>query len=215
MSLVKKILILFSCSLCLVSCEEEIRKKLHELTNKPNVENINNNGDFTERNIHFAKILIKLPHSFNEFTSKDLTNKVTELEENTTAYIESIKKFESSKYGFKLFIDTLDFSSQIMFFGQEHLFIDKQTSGQYLTLLERQLENEWIPQGISFKRLESNFFSGKTVGILKIKYEINSNNITSFKTQYIVTTNKNTFGILVNKSDSEDFQNLITSMKLK
>lgn len=170
--------------------------------------------ELTSVTIDFAKIKIQLPKYYFISNHEELISIIDLIDENTQIQLNNIKEFEKSNKGFIIFVDSNNVFNQIMIFGAEHTYFDKKTAGQYLYLLERQLENEWIPRNINYTRLESNYLSNSNVRILKVKYETIINNHTNYTTQYIITTAKKSFSIIVNDNTGKDFQKNIAAIKL-
>ena len=198
-----------------ISCDDYVVHKINKtITDSFSKQDKKITQEFTSITIDFAKIRIELPKYYFKTNHEELTSIIDFIDENTQIQLNNIKEFEKSNKGFIIFVDSNNVFNQIMIFGAEHTYFDKKTAGQYLYLLERQLENEWIPRNINYTRLESNYLSNSNVRILKVKYETIINNITNYTTQYIITTGKKSFSIVVNNSTSEDFQKNIAAIKL-
>ncbi|MBW6482383.1 MAG: hypothetical protein K0B10_04915 [Vicingaceae bacterium] len=198
-----------------ISCDDYVVHKINKtITDSFSKQDKKMIKEFTSITIDFAKIKIELPKYYFKTNHEELTSIIDFIDENTQIQLNNIKEFEKSNKGFIIFVDSNNVFNQIMIFGAEHTYFDKKSAGQYLYLLERQLENEWIPRNINYTRLESNYLSNSNVRILKVKYETNINNITNYTTQYIITTAKKSFSIVVNNSTNEDFQKNIAAIKL-
>ena len=207
--------LLLLISVISISCDDYVVHKINKtITDSFSKQDKKITQEFTSITIDFAKISIELPKYYFKTNHEELTSIIDFIDENTQIQLNSIKEFEKSNKGFIIFVDSNNVFNQIMIFGAEHTYFDKKTAGQYLYLLERQLENEWIPRNINYTRLESNYLSNSNVRILKVKYETIINNITNYTTQYIITTGKKSFSIVVNNSTSEDFQKNIAAIKL-
>lgn len=207
--------ILFLISVTSISCDDYAVHKINKtITDSFSNQDQTITEEFTNVTIDFAKIKIQLPKYYFKTDHEELTSIIDFIDENTQIQLNNIKEFEKSNKGFVIFVDSSNVFNQIMIFGAEHTYFDKKTAGQYLYLLERQLENEWIPRNINYTRLESNYLSNSNVRILKVKYEIIINNITNYTTQYIITTAKKSFSIVVNNTTIEDFQKNIAAIKL-
>lgn len=213
-SIIFSLLIVFTSGL-FSSCEDDIINEI----NKAVSESFTNNEktEFQENtsiNVDFAKIKIQLPKYYVKTSHEELTSVIDFIDENTQIHLNNIKEFEKSNKGFIIFVDSSNVFNQLLILGAEHTYFDKKTAGQYLYLLERQLENEWIPRNIQYTRLESNYLSNSNVRILKVKYETIINEFTNYTTQYIITTAKKSFSILVINNTGEDFQKNIAAIKL-
>ncbi|HEY9083138.1 MAG TPA: hypothetical protein VIN73_07375 [Vicingaceae bacterium] len=207
--------ILFLISVTSISCDDYAVHKINKtITDSLSKQDQTITEELTKLTIDFAKIKIQLPKYYFKTNHEELTSVIDFIDENTQIHLNNIKEFEKSNKGFIIFVDSSNVFNQLLILGAEHTYFDKKTAGQYLYLLERQLENEWIPRNIQYTRLESNYLSNSNVRILKVKYETIVNEFTNYTTQYIITTAKKSFSILVINNTGEDFQKNIAAIKL-
>lgn len=115
---------------------------------------------------------------------------------------------------FYIYVDTTDINNTVIFLAENYLKLDKEVRQYILSNADKALKSHEIEQGIETNRIDNQFFSGKKVQILKLKYELRGPEVISYWTTYMVTTVSNSFQVFVARSDFEDYEDRITKMQV-
>jgi hypothetical protein len=172
--------------------------------------------------IDFAHISVSLPKYFQKRSPDDLIYTIenadpTEISE--TERQEKIRQYETLKTNligvvYYIYVDTTDINNTIVFQKGKYLKLDKEVRQFILSNSEKMLNPGLTADSLTFKRVDSQFFTGEKIQILKQKFEPKRPERTYYTTFYVVTTKSNTFQIIVGGFDSEDFEDRITRMRV-
>jgi hypothetical protein len=170
--------------------------------------------------IDFADLSVSLPKVFKKFSHDELIYAIKNLdpvdfpEDDRLERIERVEEMRSTDVPHYIYVDTTDINNSIIFQDGEYLKLDKEVRQYILSNADRTLKPKLAKKGVDIKRIENQFFTGKKIEILKLKYELNGTAVDSFTTIYLVTTRSNTLTIFVTRPDSEDFEERITRIRV-
>ncbi len=170
--------------------------------------------------IDFAHISISIPKYFKRYSPEDLTYAIqnsdsSEFSENEKQeQIFRIERFRLNSLGmmYYIYVDTANIDNVIIFKKTKYIKLSKEVRQDILSTTEKNLspfENQF-----ELRRLDTQFFTGEKAQILKQKFSIEWPGGINYKTFYFVTTRSNTFQILVERSDNEDYENRVTGMRV-
>jgi hypothetical protein len=187
--------------LVLVSCKEQNqdeRKDLREIT------------------FDFTPIRVKPPNRYKSVSIeklRELMMKSDLSEEEKMVRIDRLNYMVLGQSRLQFLVDTADVYDIIWVAENEYVRLNKQLISHYLGTLTKSMNEQM--QDVPFKRLENKFFDGPKTQLLKIKYALGYDSSHSFLTQYILTTQTETVGLMVSNSSGEDFEELVKKIKLK
>lgn len=170
--------------------------------------------------IDFADISISRPKAFKRFSPEELIYSIenldsTEISESDKSYkIERFETMSATKMKFYIYVDTANINNAIIFLSEKYLTLDNEVRQYILSNADRTLKSTAIEQGIEVNRVGTQFFKGRKVEILKLKYEMKGPKSSGYWTTYMVTTVSNSFQIFVPRNDIEDYEDRVTSMSI-
>lgn len=170
--------------------------------------------------IDFADISISLPNVFKRFSPDELIYSIenldsTEISESDKSYkIERFETMRATKMKFYIYADTTNINNTIIFLSEKYLKLDNEVRQYILSNADRTLKSKAIEQGIEINRVDTQFFKGKKVETLKLKYEMKGPDSNGYWTTYMVTTVSNSFQVFVSRNDIEDYEDRITKMRI-
>lgn len=174
-------------------------------------------SDLKRISIDFANAKMNLPKSFQQTSFSEYRQKLINSNKPNDVIESSLVKLEqmqSIPQKIILFTDTSNFDNAIWFQEGEHVNLTKSLAQQYMRLLDENLVKQWTPQGIKFSKIDSKYFNGKNAKVIKLKYKLTDNISTRFSTQYIISTNSNTWSITVSNITDQDFEQLVKKIKI-
>lgn len=181
------------------------------------------NSKITDKNsrqveIDFADISISLPKVFHRFSPDELIYSIEDLdsaemsETEKLARIDQIETVKSTNLKFYIYVDTTNINNTIIFLAEDYLKLDNEVRQYILSNADKSLKPKIAEQGVQIKRVDNQFFKGRRVEILKLKYEVMRQELSSYWTTYMVTTVSNSFQIFVTRIDIEDYEDRVTRM---
>lgn len=168
--------------------------------------------------IEFANATIGIPQRYKLTSPEELKEGLLNSGKQYSEISETIQKIDAIKSiptAFEIYVDTLNFDNNVWFQQGEHVRLTKSVSQQYLAVLETQLQKQWTPQGIKFERIESKYLSGTDVHLVKLKYKLTREGLSTYTTQYLVSSNSTTLGVVINNANSDDLERLIRGIRIK
>lgn len=170
--------------------------------------------------IDFADISISLPKVFKRVSPDELIYSIenldsTEISESDKSYkIERFETIKATKMKFYIYVDTTNINNTIIFLSEKYLKLDNEVRQYILSNADRTLKSTAVEQGIEVNRVDTQFFKGRKVETLKLKYEIKGPESSGYWTTYMVTTVSNSFQIFVTRNDNEDYEDRVTRMSI-
>ncbi|HOX81395.1 MAG TPA: hypothetical protein PLJ60_03470 [Chryseolinea sp.] len=199
--------IIITLVLLTIGCDQKPKKNIIDVNSR-------------QVEIDFAHISISLPKHFYRSSTEELTYAIENAdsseisESDRLERLDQIETFRLNSLGVKyyLYLDTTDINNTIIFRKGKYLKLDKAAQQYILSDTERSLKSR--EDDINFKRLDTQFFTGEELQILKQKFEVNRPEWISYTTLYIVTTRSNTFQIIVERTDEEDYEDRVTKIRV-
>lgn len=170
--------------------------------------------------IDFADISISLPKVFKRFSPDELIYSIenldsTEISESDKSYkIERFETMKATKMKFYIYVDTTNINNTIIFLSEKYLKLDNEVRQYILSNADRTLKSTAVELGMEVNRVDTQFFKGRKVETLKLKYEIKGPESSGYWTTYMVTTVSNSFQIFVTRNDIEDYEDRVTRMSI-
>ena len=172
--------------------------------------------------IDFANISISLPKYFQKTSPDELIFAIESISPREISELdrqEKIHQYETLKrnligVSYYIYVDTTDIFNTIVFQKGKYLKLDKEVRQFILSNSEIMLNPGMSTDSLNLKRVDSQFFNGEKVQILKQKFEAKGPERTYYTTFYVVTTRSNTFQIIVGGLDDEDYEDRITQMQV-
>ncbi|MGB5927651.1 MAG: hypothetical protein WBH03_05725, partial [Cyclobacteriaceae bacterium] len=127
---------------------------------------------------------------------------------------ESISQLNNLPAGFHLYADTSNIFNTIIFVESEYIYISKRMAGEYLAQLENYLEVQWEGEMDSFEKVDSKYLHSKSKEIVKVSYQLNYEEASSYLTQYVVSTKDNSMAVLITSQDYIDLEKQIKELKV-
>lgn len=191
------------CFCLFISCRQS-----EKIVSNPNLQRVS---------IYFANAHIDIPRSYRLTTPDQMgiyMHKSGMPEKVIAQNIHILEALKGSSIAFLIYADTADFQKNIWFMDIKNVHLTKMMSQQYLGMAEQRLKETWTPLGVEYKRVESRFETGADARLLKLKYKLTKGKFIRYTTQYIISTNKQSLGIMINNSTPEDFESLVTKMTI-
>lgn len=165
-------------------------------------------SDYEQVYVGFLDKTINIPKGYETTTiaahRDSLTNQFDmEFSEEMT---EAWRRIELLTTDYMLFVDNDNPPNSIWMELGEYVDFDPTMAAHYIQLLKTQMEQNALIGGFGFELLEKNFGKTKDTKILKVKFLKNLELQTLYWTQYIITTEGQTFSIVVTSTTDEDFE---------
>ena len=177
----------------------------------PNVEDvlISNNKRIS---LGFADAQVELPGNYVSITIANLLDSVSSSDYPEYMKIEQRNRYLKTKTfpaSFEIYCDSSNYENSIWFQEGEHIVLSKQVASGYLSLLEEAVVSNYVPLGIVAERLENKYYSGSSAQMIKLKYELTTEDHLQYYTQYVISGMSQTVCIHINHLDEEDHEELI------
>ena len=186
----------------------------------PNPKTIQKDPNSRQVEIDFADISVSLPKVFQRFSPEELIYELESLdsveisENDRLTRIDRIEAMRSTNMKFYIYVDTTDINNTIIFLAEKYLKLDKEVRQYILSNADKTLKPKADDMGVEIKRVDSKFLTGKRTDVLKLKYEMKGTDLIAYWTTYMVTTASNSFQIFVTRTDTVDYEDKITRMKV-
>ncbi len=168
--------------------------------------------------IDFAEANLKIPTSYSLNSLEEVKEKLLKIDVKNNFILNSIIGIENQQsipYDAFIYLDSTKIYNNIWFIEGEYVELTKSICQLYLEQLEHDLQNSWEAQNIKYKRLENKYLSGEKAQFVKIKYKLTYNELSLYLTQYLISTNRKTFAIIVTNETKEDFESFIKKMEIR
>ncbi len=171
--------------------------------------------NFKEVNIEFLERELLIPESYSLISPEMLENKLKEstTESKLLKYIESnMNKLKGLPYEFVLYADKNNINNIILIQSSDYIPLNENLSNKYFEFLDMQMKNEKSIPEITFTKIETQFITTATANAIKAKYLQELDGIKKYLTQYIVTSDRKTFGIVSGNFENIDFDEIINEI---
>ncbi|HYF66655.1 MAG TPA: hypothetical protein VD884_00905 [Ohtaekwangia sp.] len=176
------------------------------------------NDDLQLVKIEFANSTIGIPKNYKLKSPEEIKESLLNSSKRYSEISETIQKLDYIKSiptEFQIYVDTLNYDNNIWFQEGQYVRLTKSLSQQYLSALETQLQKQWTPQDIKYERLESKFLSGTHAQLIKLKYKLSRESSSTYTTQYLISSNSKTIGVIINNVGPDDMENLVSRTRMK
>lgn len=170
--------------------------------------------------IDFADVSLSLPKVFQRFSADELIYAIesadsSEISESDRLMrIERLEIMKSTNMQFYIYVDTTNINNTIIFLAEKYLKLDKEVRQYILSNADKTIRPNMMERGVEINRIDSKYFKGKKVEILKLKYELMAPELVGYWSVYMVTTVSNSFQVFITMSDAEDYESKITRMRV-
>ncbi|UII23148.1 hypothetical protein [Fulvivirga ligni] len=167
--------------------------------------------------VPFAAASIHVPASYNVTTInayQELLNNVESPNELAKGASQALEQLKSSNYKTAMLVDSTDARKVIFFQQGDYIPMTASLAAEYLILLSQTVKKNWALQNIKCTRIKDKYISWKDAKIVKIKYKLEVESYNMYTTHYLITANNRTWALNINSPDEEDFEDLLTSIKL-
>ena len=179
---------------------------------KPKIES---QVEYKTHNLSFFDGSVQLPKEYKLIKAEELIKKYESMNLGTSQEVQYLKSVESNSYASVIFYDTTNFINTFIFQEGEHVIIDKISAQLYLGMIEKDLQNMWLQNDISYERIKSKFYNKPNIQIITIQYKVSKNEISKYISQYIISSNSKTMAVTITNLSNLDFGDIIKSIKIK
>ena len=185
-----------------------------------NIQNQNKSSDlietnFKEVNIEFLDREILIPENYFLISPEILENKLKELntESKLLKHIEySIEKLKGLPYEFVLYADNDNLNNLILIQSSDYIPLNERVSNLYFEMLDNQIKSESLKAQIKSTKIETQFITTASANVIKAKYLQEVDGVKKYMTQYIVTSERKTFGIVAGNFENIDIDEIINEI---
>lgn len=171
--------------------------------------------NFKEVNIDFLEREILIPEKYSLISPDILKNKLMELntESKLLKHIEySIEKLKGLPYEFVLYADNENLNNIILIQSSDYIPLNERVSNLYFEMLDNQIKSESLKVQIKSTKIETQFITTASANVIKAKYLQELDGVKKYMTQYIVTSERKTFGIVAGNFENIDFDEIINEI---
>lgn len=171
--------------------------------------------NYKEEFIEFLEREILIPENYSLISPDILKNKLMELnaESKLLKHIEySIDKLKGLSYEFVLYADNDNLNNLILIQSSDYIPLSERVSNMYFEMLENQINSESLKTQIKSTKIETKYINTATANVIKSKYLQESDGVKKYMTQYIVTSERKTFGIVAGNFENIDFDEIINEI---
>lgn len=143
---------------------------------------------------------------------KALPDNIPEIVEKNVAKIDALVE---ANYIFDIYVDNANANNTIWFMDGPAVRLNKDLVNYFVASTDQRLKNEFEPYGIYYKRIENTFYTGRHNQLLKVKYEVLADGVTTYTTEYLATSLTTCLGVMVNNIANEDYEVLVKNMKME
>ena len=117
--------------------------------------------------------------------------------------------FSSAGSQLAIFVDKKNAGNFWIIKGGPYIELNKNIAAQFIAMQEQQLQEIQEQKGISWKRLKKKFFQTGKSKIIMSKYLQEFNGQQRTTTQYIISSEYQTFGFVIVNATGEDYAEVI------
>lgn len=167
--------------------------------------------------IDFAKVRAQVPKDYIR-TSLDEYESIllaSDREQSLKDFdLRSISTLRSMPVSTQLYLDSTNYGNHILFQEGEHVKLTKSIAGQYLHMLNKQLEQTWGNAGLVYELKDKKFFSNRDAKVIKIKFKVTYNDFQKYVTQYIISGRAKTIGVIFSTVEDTDADELMKRINI-
>lgn len=171
--------------------------------------------NYKEEFIEFLEREILIPENYSLISPDILKNKLMELntESKLLKHIEySIEKLKGLPYEFVLFADNENLNNIILIQSSDYIPLNERVSNLYFEMLDNQIKSESLKVQIKSTKIETQFITTASANVIKAKYLQELDGVKKYMTQYIVTSERKTLGIVAGNFENIDFDEIINEI---
>jgi len=175
------------------------------------------NKDLKTVEIDFANTKAGIPKQYaftelKEFKNIYLNSETPQPFKEAT--LNKLQVLESHSITVDIYQDANQPENYIWFQQAQYAKFNENLKRGILNSFEERMREEFMGSNIEYKKLEGKAFEGAHSEIIKYKYKISIGNRSNYITQYILSAQKTTLGVIVNNSSNEDYEDIISLIEL-
>lgn len=163
-------------------------------------------------NIAFLNRSIPVPAHYVSTSFEDLGEKLAGIDENPEMKFIRQQQLNQLRYhgaNITLFTDPENPRNGFWIQGGEYVQIDKNLAAEYVGLLDQSIKRQSEITGYPYERTEQNLVQTSGISMIKVKYVLQYENGKQYNTQYLITTDRQTFAIIVSNDEDVDFEDIV------
>ncbi|WP_405570948.1 hypothetical protein [Winogradskyella sp. Asnod2-B02-A] len=170
--------------------------------------------------IDLLNLKIKIPNNYDKISSNyfsDILENSIYSNEFTEYELKSMDRFRKFGSNAEIFVDNDDITNVIIFHRADYIKMSKEALELYIEMVDGNIFADAELKGIEYKRLEGKFLNYGLAEVVKVKFSQTYHQDESTKTyltNYLVSHNLKSFGIIVINNENIDFQYILDTFKL-
>jgi hypothetical protein len=170
--------------------------------------------------IELLNLKMKIPNNYDKISSdyfSDILEKSIYRNKFTEYELKSMDRYRKFGSNAEIFVDNDDITNVIIFHGADYIKMSKEALELYIEMVDGNIFADAELKGIEYKRLEGEFLNYGLAEVVKVKFSQTYHQDESTKTyltNYLVSHNLKSFGIIVINKENIDFQYVLDNFKL-
>ncbi|WP_147299183.1 hypothetical protein [Winogradskyella eximia] len=170
--------------------------------------------------IELLNLKMKIPNNYDKISSdyfSDILEKSIYRNKFTEFELKSMDRYRKFGSNAEIFVDNDDITNVIIFHGADYIKMSKEALELYIEMVDGNIFADAELKGIEYKRLEGEFLNYGLAEVVKVKFSQTYHQDESTKTyltNYLVSHNLKSFGIIVINKENIDFQYVLDNFKL-
>tara|TARA_R110002111_G_scaffold57363_3_gene97179 strand:+ start:526 stop:1152 length:627 start_codon:yes stop_codon:yes gene_type:complete len=170
--------------------------------------------------IELLNLKMKIPNNYDKISSdyfSDILEKSIYRNKFTEYELKSMDRYRKFGSNAEIFVDNDDITNVIIFHGADYIKMSKEALELYIEMVDGNIFADAELKGIEYKRLEGEFLNYGLAEVVKVKFSQTYHQEESTKTyltNYLVSHNLKSFGIIVINKENIDFQYVLDNFKL-
>ncbi len=187
------------------------------LSCSPSEDNAQENEAFKTIVIDFARVKAQVPVSYVRTNLDEYESMLLESDREQALKdidLRANNNLKSIPVKTQLYLDSTNYGNHILFQEGEHVKLTKELVGQYLHILNKQLEQSWGEAGLHYELQDKRFFSNREAQVIKIKFKVSYNDFQKYVTQYIISGRAKTIGVFSSTIADTDADELMKRIQI-
>ncbi|MBR9860046.1 hypothetical protein GYB22_04740 [bacterium] len=167
--------------------------------------------------IDFADAKMPIHPRFERLSVDQYKSKLeaSELSKDIKSFHLSRLKFQDDQLGaLELYVDKDNPKNQVWFIQGPHEPVTYEGARVFISLMGAQLRAMFAATPFNVEKIDSRFFYGNKSSGVKVKYFLEVDKFSQYFTQYIMSSEYQTLGIIVHSDNEEDLQEYIKRIQL-
>lgn len=161
--------------------------------------------------VGFLDETIFFPKGFEAITIDDYEDILLQNKDSTSAetIVQDMYRLKLLSTDYMLFVDKNNPSNSIWIQLGEYVDFSDSEAAKYIAMLKMQMENKAVYEGFEVELQDKRFLKTNKSKIIKAKFLMEYSFFENYMTQYIITSEGQTFSVVVNSNTAEDFEEII------